>query len=57
MGAVLSEDLKDGGGRKERLDVLVLGEFDVVGVCEDCEETLEGREGDEAFVDDAVDDE
>lgn len=54
MGAVLSEDLRDGGGRKERLDVLVLGEFDVVGVCEGCEETVEGEE---AFAEDAVDDE
>ena len=55
MGAVLSVDLRDGDGRRERFDMLVLGVFGVEGVCEECEETVEEREGMEAVMEEAVD--
>ena len=55
MGAVLSVDLRDGDGRKERFDMLVLGVFGVEVVCEDCEEIVEEREAIEAVIEEAVD--
>ena len=55
MGVVPSVDFRDGDGRKERLEMLVFGVFDVEGVCEDCEETVEEREAIEAVIEEAVD--
>ena len=57
IGAVLSVDLRDSGGRKDRFDMLVLGVLGLVGVCEDSEETVEEREAREAAIEEAVDDE
>ena len=55
-GVVLSVDLRDGEGRNERLEVLVLGVLGLVGVCDDSE-TVEEREIMEADVEEAVEDE
>ena len=55
MGAELSVDFRDGDGRKDRLDMLVLGVFGLEGVCEDCEETVDEREAIEAVMEEAVD--
>ena len=53
-GVVLSVDFRDGGGRKERLEVLVLGVLGLVGVC-DVSETVEEREAREADVEEVED--